>query len=310
MFFIFLADVCVAGTTDTTSMDRDLPEVVISVNRVEQKRDELPQQVLSIRSGFIERENPATVADALHVTGQIFVQESQQGGGSPVLRGFEASRVLLVVDDVRLNNLIYRAGHLQNIITLDPFYLERVETVFGPSSTIYGSDALGGVIHMRSLQPIFSPDEKTHMKGSGLLRFTTATAERTAATRIEFSSGRWASVTSLGLNSFGDVRMGKQEGSADTVWGLRNYYVETFDGMDSLVKSSDPYLQKRSGYDQLDIMQRFRYKAGSRDVIGFNFQFSTSTEIPRYDRLTEPTSSGLKFAEWEYGPQKRLLASI
>ncbi|MEC8113334.1 MAG: TonB-dependent receptor plug domain-containing protein, partial [Bacteroidota bacterium] len=55
-----------------------------------------------------------TTGDLLEATGQVHLQMSQQGGISPVLRGFEANRVLLVVDGVRMNNAIYRAGHLQN----------------------------------------------------------------------------------------------------------------------------------------------------------------------------------------------------
>ncbi|MFM7218270.1 MAG: TonB-dependent receptor plug domain-containing protein, partial [Bacteroidota bacterium] len=292
---------------DTLYKEKDLPEVVVSVNRVDQSRDELPQQVLSLRSSFIYRENLPTIADALQASGQVFVQKSQLGGGSPVLRGFEASRILLVVDDVRMNNLIYRAGHLQNVITLDPFYLERVETVFGPSSTIYGSDALGGVIHMRTRQPSFISVDSMQVKGAGLFRYSTAAHEKTSAFRVEFSRRNWASLTAIGVSSFDDLRMGKKAGSADTVWGLRPFFVERFGGNDSLVRNDDPYRQVSSGYSQIDVLQRFRIRSGKNSVHGFNLQFSNSTDVPRYDRLTDPSSTGLKFAEWYYGPQKRFL---
>ncbi len=75
---------------------------------------------------------------------ECICSKSQQGGSSPVIRGFEASRVLLIIDGVRLNNAIYRSGHLQNAITVDQNMLERVEVMYGPASTLYGSDALGG----------------------------------------------------------------------------------------------------------------------------------------------------------------------
>ena len=81
------------------------------------------------------------------------VQQSQQGGGSPILRGFEANRILLVVDGVRLNNAIYRSGHLQNALTVDPFAVRSVEVRHGAGSVQYGSDALGGVIHYHTRSP-------------------------------------------------------------------------------------------------------------------------------------------------------------
>ncbi len=108
----------------------------------------------------IFKESPQTTADLLASVPGIKVQKSQFGGGSPVLRGMESNRVLLVVDGVRMNNAIYRKGHLQNSITVSPTQLERTEIVFGPSSVIYGSDALGGVIHYYTRTPKTSEKEQ------------------------------------------------------------------------------------------------------------------------------------------------------
>ena len=96
-----------------------------------------------------------TTGDLLEATGQVHLQMSQQGGISPVLRGFEANRVLLVVDGVRMNNAIYRAGHLQNASTVDPFAVAQTQVIMGPSSVLYGSDALGGVVHFVTQRPQF-----------------------------------------------------------------------------------------------------------------------------------------------------------
>ena len=67
----------------------------------------------------------------LSATGEVFVQKSQYGGGSPKLRGFAANSVLMVIDGVRMNNAIYRCGNLQNIISVDPNSLEGAEVVGG-----------------------------------------------------------------------------------------------------------------------------------------------------------------------------------
>lgn len=124
-----------------------LKEVTIAANKTEQSLIEVPNQIQILKSNEIAAIQAQSTADVLANTGNVFVQKSQMGGGSPVLRGFEANRILLVVDGVRMNNLIYRGGHLQNVITLDNNILDRTEIVFGSGSTIYGSDALGGTIH-------------------------------------------------------------------------------------------------------------------------------------------------------------------
>ena len=113
----------------------------------------------------------ANTADILAASGQLFVQKSQAGGGSPVIRGFEASRILLMVDGVRMNSAIFRAGHLQNIITVDNMSLDRVEINYGPSSTMYGSDALGGVVNMFTKAPLLNNTSKWKSNGNVLYRY-------------------------------------------------------------------------------------------------------------------------------------------
>ncbi len=143
----------------------DLEEVIISVNKSEESKKFVSQQIQVINSAQIELLQSQTTADLIANTGNVFVQKSQMGGGSPVIRGFEASRIVLVVDGVRMNNIIYRSGHLQNIVSMDNAILDRAEILFGPSSTVYGSDALGGVIHMFTRKPLFTGhEEKANLK--------------------------------------------------------------------------------------------------------------------------------------------------
>jgi hemoglobin/transferrin/lactoferrin receptor protein len=78
-----------------------------------------------------------------------------------------------------MNNAIYRAGHLQNAITVDQNMLERVEVMYGPASTLYGSDALGGVIHFRTKSPKLSGDKDFLAAGSGFVRYSSANEEKT-----------------------------------------------------------------------------------------------------------------------------------
>ena len=75
-------------------------------------------------------ENPQTTADMLAYTNEVFIQKSQLGGGSPMIRGFSANKLLIVVDGVRMNNAIYRSGNLQNVISIDVNAVEEAEVLF------------------------------------------------------------------------------------------------------------------------------------------------------------------------------------
>ena len=137
-----------------------LSEVILSVARNKENRKKISKQVSLITKKDLKLDLPQTSADLLNYASGVRVQKSQGGGGSPVIRGFEANRVLLVVDGVRMNNAIYRSGHLQNSITVNPNSLERTEVIYGPSSVGYGSDALGGVVHFYTKTPKMNNSKK------------------------------------------------------------------------------------------------------------------------------------------------------
>ncbi|MDO7618925.1 MAG: TonB-dependent receptor plug domain-containing protein, partial [Flavobacteriaceae bacterium] len=131
----------------------ELDEVVMSVSKWEQQRKDVPQKIVGINAQSIAFNQPQTAADMLQQTGKVYVQKSQLGGGSPMIRGFAANRLLLSVDGVRMNNAIFRGGNLQNSIAVDPFSIKNTEVIFGSGSVIYGSDAIGGVVHYYTKEP-------------------------------------------------------------------------------------------------------------------------------------------------------------
>jgi len=143
-----------------TKESEQLDEVVISLFKKEEKTARIAEQIAVLNARDIQKISPQTSADLLATIPGIKVQKSQFGGGSPVIRGMESNRVLLVVDGVRMNNAIYRKGHLQSSITVTPNMLDKTEVVFGPSSVVYGSDALGGVIHYYTKTPKLSQENE------------------------------------------------------------------------------------------------------------------------------------------------------
>jgi hemoglobin/transferrin/lactoferrin receptor protein len=305
---ILIVNVLCAQKADTTS-NVQLETVVISANKTMEDKRFVAQLIQVITANRIAQINAQTVPDLLAQSGVVLVQRSQQGGGSPILRGFESSRVLLVIDGVRMNNLIYRAGHLQNAMTTDQNILQRLEILQGPSSTVYGSDALGGVIHLYTKNPNLSTTDGLAVNGSAMARYGSVNNEMTGHFDVNLGLKNFASLTSVTYSNFGDLRMGNSSQALDTLWGLRKQYQQFINGKDSLVQNSDPLIQKFTGYNQYDILQKFLFRSSDKVSHLLNFQFSNTSNLPRYDRLTDPKGSGLNQGDWYYGPQKRLMGS-
>ncbi len=304
---------------DSTDKEVNLHEVVIVDSKFEGLRSNAAQQTFVLAAKDLERLNAQKTGEALMTSGAAFVQMSQQGGGSVVLRGFEASRVLMVVDGVRMNNILYRAGHLQNIITVDNNILDRIEVLYGPSSTVYGSDALGGVVHMRTKNPTLSGDKKFLTTGSGMFRYGSVNNELTGHLDISLGGKKFASLTSATFSRFGDLRMGNYVTNETAGLWTRDYYqarTNVFDSLgrvtgqkDTAVLNKANNVQAGSGYYQYDILQKFLFQQSENISHLVNVQFSNSSNVPRYDRLAVTSASTLlKDAEWYYGPQQRLLA--
>jgi hemoglobin/transferrin/lactoferrin receptor protein len=285
-----------------------LEEVVI-VGRSEESR-RIVNRIHKVKREEIQLLNQQTPADILAASGQVYVQKSQMGGGSPVLRGFEANKVLLVVDGVRMNNAIYRNGHLQNAITIDGSALDNVSVIFGPGSLKYGSDAIGGVMHFQTRMPRLSFSGKNAFKGMVYSRTATANNERTFHADLEIEGSSFASWTSVTASRYGDLEMGSKRTDDYPDYGKRFFYVERINGSDQVIDNENVNLQVGTGYDQLDIIQKLLYQKNNYQKYILNTQFSTSSNIPRYDALTEISNGQPRWAEWNYGPQKRWLSSL
>jgi len=304
-----------------------LPSFVIQVtvtgDRISDEKipsSEVPNKVTVIDKKEIAMYNPQTSADVLAQSGEVFVQKSQMGGGSPIIRGFEANKVLIVVDGVRMNNAIYRSGHLQNAITIDNAAIENVEINHGPGSVMYGSDALGGVVHYYTQTPRFRPKGYKPLDVNVYGRFSTANLEATAHADVNVGTDKIASFTSITYSAFQDLRAGRLKSSPNMALAFNRYfYAARNDSADIVSINENPNVQLGTKYSQLDAIQKLRFKAKDGLEFLLNLQYSTSTNIPRYDQLTDGTvivangqitEQTFKFAEWYYGPQQRLLVSF
>lgn len=279
------------------------------VGRRADRLESTPVLVDKMSAKDIQLTNAQTTVDALQNSGSVFVQKSQGGGGSPIVRGFEANRLLLVMDGVRMNNAIYRNGHLQNAITVDNNVLENIEVIHGPGALIYGSDALGGVVHFKTIDPILSQGDSATIHGKVASRFASANSATDIHAQFNYGRKKWGVITGASRHIYGDTRSGKNYVNGFDGFGQRPIYAKRIDGKDSIFVNKDPFLQVGTAYTQYDFFQKWKYKVNDVLHLGLNVQYSTSSDIPRYDRLTEYKGEQLKFADWYYGPQKRFMAA-
>ena len=288
---------------------QNLDEVILSVARSASNVNQIAEKVSVIKSEDLFISSPSSGAEMLELSPGVRIQKSQGGGGSPIIRGFEANRVLIVVDGVRMNNAIYRSGHLQNSITIDPSNIERAEVIFGSSSVGYGSDAMGGVIHYYTKNPILKNSKK--ILSSFTTNFNSANNSVSNNFNTNYSSDNWGSITSISISKYGDIKMGKKRNHGYSYWGLTPIFSQNsrykFYAEPSI--NFDESVQKNTGYSQVDLFQKFLFRIGDDNLLNLNIQFSESSDIDRYDQLSIPRDNSLKFSEWYYGPQKRLLIS-
>jgi len=281
-----------------------LATTVISASRWNQNEADVSGKVRQLDSEWLDLRNPVTTADWLGSSGEVFVQKSQLGGGSPMIRGFSANRLLYSIDGVRMNTAIFRSGNLQQVISIDPFSLQNTEILFGPGAVMYGSDAIGGVMVFETLRP---DHENQQLKGNVVSRFSSAYSEETFHADFSYGKGKWAFVTSASYFDFGDLKMGKNKGQASY---LRNSYVERINGIDQEITNPNPRKQIGTGYKQVNLMQKISFKASENSTIDYAFHYSSTGDIPRYDRLIEKRDGKLRFARWDYGPQRWMMQQL
>ena len=282
-----------------------LNEVVISASKFSQKFREVPKKVTQINKSTIEFTNPMTSADLLERGGNVFIQKSQLGGGSPMIRGLSTNRLVLSVDGVRLNNAIYRGGNIHNVISVSPMNIENTEIIMGSASVLYGSDAIGGVMNFYTKNPVLSKEESQRFDINIHSRYSSAASEKMYHFDINFGLKKIAFFSSISKSDYGNLLMGS---NGPSEYLRPNYVIQNSAGEDIIVNNSNPKLQRNTSYDQLNFLQKVLYKPNKNFQYDLGIHFSKTGDIPRYDRLIRQDQNlDLVYGNWFYGPQEWLL---
>ena len=259
----------------------DLENVVVTASRAERDVVEIPESVNLVSSREIRERNSKTSAEALREEVGVFVQKTNHGGGSAIIRGLSSNQILLLVDGIRLNNSIYRLGNHQYLTTIDHQMVEKIEVVRGPTSVLYGSDALGGTVNLITRKPPVDDNEKS-LGVRSFLRYATADQEKTVRGKVISSSSRYAFSTAFSLKQFGDLRRGAN-------------------GNDHEI-SGNELVQSPTGFGGYDIDTKLITNLTDNQTITLAHQFSKQEKVPRYDKYHY---NG--YHRWFFHPQDRML---
>ncbi len=153
------------NTEDLIAKESNLAKVATTLNTItvvatktEQSTFSVPVTVSEISDERLEQIQPQSLDDVLQKMPNV-----EMSGGprrvseKPIIRGLSDRRILITIDGVRQN---FQSGH-KGVVFLDPDLLKSVEVIRGPASALYGSDALGGVIAMKTkeVSDLLRPDQ-------------------------------------------------------------------------------------------------------------------------------------------------------
>nr|MDA3873244.1 TonB-dependent receptor [Kiritimatiellia bacterium] len=168
------------------------------------------QALTIVSSSELREKAPRTPAEALRNKPGIWVQRTGHLGGAPIIRGFMGNQVLYLFDGFRQNTAGLFAGPNSNLQNIDVLDVDRIEVVRGPGSVLYGSDAIGGIVNVITVEePVFS--NTPMFGGRSYLRYATADEEKSARQEFFISSPTLFVSGGLSARNIEHVRTGNGE---------------------------------------------------------------------------------------------------
>jgi outer membrane receptor protein involved in Fe transport len=252
-----------------------LESVIVTATRIERSILDVAEAVSVIDAEDIKRQAPELLAEMLRGMPGTFFQQTTPGQGIPIIRGLKGSQVLHLVDGMRLNNAFFRDAPNQYLGLVDAYAAERTEVIRGSAPSLYGADAMGGVVQILSREPVLDSDRWT---ATGRLYGAFNSVDSSLIGRAEAAVGHSGSVLSGGVTyqDHGDRTIG---GGATV---------------------------RPSGYRQEAADIKWRQDLGQRSELMLAAHYSEQPSTPRIDELVpgygqdQPSS-----AQYEFMPNRR-----
>jgi len=250
-------------------------ETTVTVSRSEKEEFIAPASVsVAAREEFRLRGFSST-AEVLREESGILVQKTTHGHGAPILRGLIGKHVLLLYNGIRLNKPTFRFGGNQYLNTIDLGSLERIEVVRGPSSVLYGSDAIGGTVNLVS-------PKLAHQEDDLIIRPQVTT---------RYASADNSRLVGVNLSANGA--------------NLSTRFTGTYKKVDDLRAGGDLGRQRPTGWEEINLNSSLQYRINSANRFVVDYLMVRQDKVPRYDKYV----SG-EYRQYLYDPQNRDLVAL
>jgi outer membrane cobalamin receptor len=262
------------STEPDSLMSLDLNEVIFTGKKMKSNVFNAAESISILNSKSLSLNSQRNTPELLNEAPGVFIQKTNHGGGSAFLRGLTGNQVLYLIDGIRINNAITRYGPNQYLNTIDRFSLERMEVVRGSGSVLFGSDAIGGVINMLSINPEIKQQKAFSGKISS--RIGSNHLEESLNGRISYKNKESWLTSGITTRSFGDLIGGK-----------------------------NTKLQHPSGYDEFCYDIKTNIQMNKRHTVQGLLQHVHQKDVPVYHKYILEN-----FALNKMDPQKRSLAYL
>ena len=227
-YFLFLFTIISfrVSAQNTDSTYTSLDSAIVTSRSIKIKGNENPFIISSIDKQEIIQKGARTTPEALIGVAGVYLQKTNHGGGAAFIRGLTGNQTLLLVDGIRINNATYRYGPNQYLNTIDMFTIDKIDILKGIGAIEYGSDAMGGIIHLRTKEVSANSLNKINLSNTS--KFISGDMEKTNRTDISYSNSKWEFLGGASFKNYGDLvaaaPIGKQ---SPTGYTERNYDFKT-----------------------------------------------------------------------------------
>ena len=288
-FFIILMFISNIGSGQKIDTSYKLLDSVIVTSRSIKILDtKNPFVISSITNQQIVEKGARTTPEALQGVSGVFIQKTNHGGGSAFIRGLTGNQTLIVLDGIRLNNAIYRYGPNQYLNTIDMFTVDKIDVLKGIGSVEYGSDAMGGVIHVKTKENASKELNKISLNNTS--KFISNGMEKTNRTAIQYAANKWDFIGGISLKKYGDLVGGENIGK-----------------------------QNPTGYNELNYDLKTRIKLSNQGELIYSSQNTIQNNIPIYHKIvlenfktnqTDYQIHYLNYLKYKYTSNKKWISEI